>query len=107
MRNLLSNELLRDYIVAQPGPAAQSFASNSFRAMLAVRVLDFEMRTALLKHHHLQLRRSIHALRRLPEILRFGVIDIAERLRIAIHQREPRALHVHHDPMPASEGVLE
>ena len=28
-------------------------------------------------------------------------------LRVAVHQREPRALHLHHDAVPAAEDVWQ
>src|SRR5262249_11039281 len=51
------------------------------------------------------LRRMIDALRGLLKILLVRLVDVAEGLRVAIDQREPRALNLDHDAMPASEGV--
>ena len=44
---------------------------------------------------------------RLLEILRLRIRDVRKRLRVAIRQREPGALHLHHDPMPAPEGMQQ
>ena len=41
------------------------------------------------------------------EILRLGIRNVGEGLRIAIGEREPRALHLHHDAMAAAESVEE
>jgi hypothetical protein len=47
-----------------------------------------------------------HALRRLHEVLFPRLEDIRhEGLRVPVEEREPAALHLHHDPMPALEGV--
>ena len=43
----------------------------------------------------------------LPELLRLGVGNIGEGLRIAVGERKPRALHLDHDAMAAAEGVEE
>src|SRR5579863_3014432 len=48
-----------------------------------------------------------HALRRLLELFRFGVGNIRERLGIAVGEREPRALHLDHDPVSAPERVVQ
>src|SRR5260221_10562786 len=39
--------------------------------------------------------------RRLLKILRRRMVNVAELLRISIDQREPRTLHLHHNPVPA------
>ena len=36
---------------------------------------------------------------------RLGIRNVGKRLRIAIRQRKPRALHLHHDAVAAAEGV--
>src|SRR5262245_10164680 len=51
-------------------------------------------------------RFAIDPLGGLAEILRSGVIDVAERLRISVHKREPTALHLHHDAVTASKRVI-
>ncbi len=33
------------------------------------------------------------------------MVDIAEFLRVAIHQRKPTALHLHHNPVASAKGV--
>jgi hypothetical protein len=34
-----------------------------------------------------------------------GVVDVGEHLRVAVHEGEPRALHLHHDAVPRLERV--
>src|SRR5688572_10677132 len=48
---------------------------------------------------------TIHAMRGFAEVFRLGSRDIHEGLRVTVHQREPGALHLHHDPMTAAERV--
>ena len=52
-------------------------------------------------------RRVIHALRRRPIVRWLGMIDVHELPRIAVDQREPGALHLHHDPVPFPERVQD
>src|SRR5437667_7222535 len=52
------------------------------------------------------LRRAIDPLGCLPKIFLARLVNVAKLLRVAVHEREPRALHLHHDAMPASEGVI-
>src|SRR2546421_462557 len=54
-----------------------------------------------------QLARAVHALRRLAEITLFRTVNIDERLRIAVHQREPATLHLHHEAVPRPERVID
>ena len=35
------------------------------------------------------------------------MVDVDELLGIAVGQRKPRALHLHHDPVPAAKGVRD
>ena len=52
--------------------------------------------------------RTVEALRGLHIVLRFGEEDIGdERLRVAVIQREPGGLHLHHDPVPRQEHVVD
>jgi hypothetical protein len=44
-------------------------------------------------------REPVDPLRGLHEVRGLGVVDILELLRVAVHQREPGALHLHHDPV--------
>src|SRR5262245_48646669 len=44
---------------------------------------------------------------RLTEIARCSARDRDERLRVEVHEREPRALHLHHDPVTAAERVVD
>src|SRR5690349_13387536 len=46
-------------------------------------------------------------LRRLLVLLRLGAVNIAKCLRIAVHQRKPAALELHHDPVSAAESVAD
>ena len=49
----------------------------------------------------------VDPLRRLPVIARLGPEDIGdEGLRIAVVQREPARLDLHHDPVPRQENVV-
>ena len=43
----------------------------------------------------------------LLEFLRLGVGNICKGLRIAVRQREPRALHLHHNAVSTAEGVKD
>src|SRR5579864_5635433 len=43
----------------------------------------------------------------LLKVGRLGVGNVLESLRIAIHQREPGTLQLHHDPMPAPKRVVD
>src|SRR5437016_9462150 len=52
------------------------------------------------------LRRAIDPLRCLLKVFFARLVNVAKFLRIAVHEREPRALHLHHDAMTASEGVI-
>ena len=60
---------------------------------------------------HRQLRRIrstvIDPLRRSLKVSFLRVIDIDKLLRIAIDEREPRTLHLDHDPAAAHEGVID
>src|SRR5512135_1328094 len=60
------------------------------------------------RQHHVrrELRRAVHPLRRPPEVGVLGVIDVHEPPRVPVHHREPRALHLHHDPVPRAERVV-
>jgi uncharacterized protein len=40
------------------------------------------------------------------QLIRVGRVDVAERLRVAVHQREPRRLHLHHQPVPGAQRVV-
>src|ERR1019366_2369412 len=53
------------------------------------------------------LRRPVDHVRRLLEIRRGRHENVwNESLRIPVNDRKPGALHLHHDPMAAQEGVL-
>jgi hypothetical protein len=41
------------------------------------------------------------------EVGRLGAINIDERLWVAVHEREPGALHLHHDFVAAEESVID
>src|SRR5262245_41482676 len=62
-----------------------------------------------LQHEHAQGRscvvRAINAVSGLAKVLGLGRRDVHKRLRIPIHEREPRALHLDHHPMTAAESV--
>src|SRR4051794_30704417 len=47
----------------------------------------------------------VDALRRLAEVLRLGGVNVGEGLRVAVGEREPGTLHLHHDLVPGPEGV--
>src|SRR5687767_2093574 len=49
---------------------------------------------------------AVDAVRLLLEVLLARTVDVAERLRVAVHQREPRRLHLHHQPMARPERVV-
>ena len=49
----------------------------------------------------------MNAVRGFAEVLRFGRRYIYERLRVAVNQREPGALHLNHDAMAAAERVKD
>src|SRR5262249_390962 len=96
------------------------FSSNSFMpfsgnclaiaATLASGMIAFPLRPGSRAHQHRQVRRQIrrpvYALRRLVEIGFLGVVDVHERLGIAVHQWEPAALNLHHDAVARAEGVV-
>src|SRR5205809_3295713 len=52
------------------------------------------------------LRRAIDPLRCLLKIFFARLVNVAKLLGVAVHQREPRALYLHHDAMTAPEGVI-
>src|SRR6266516_6789336 len=52
------------------------------------------------------LRRAIDPLGCLPKIFLARLVNVAKLLRVAVHEREPRALHLHHDAITAPEGVI-
>src|SRR6185436_10718966 len=53
------------------------------------------------------LRCPVNLVRRRSEVALFGVEDIGhEGLRVAIDDRKPRALHLHHHAMPLLERVV-
>src|SRR2546423_141696 len=54
-----------------------------------------------------RIARAIHALGRFAKIFFLRRGDVHEGLRVAIDQREPRALHLHHHAMTAPEGVKD
>ena len=71
-----------------------------------------EYSTGLSRHHgqfkpRSSLGRVIHALPGRLEIVRAGLINIDERLRVAVEQREPRALDLHHQPVTRPEDVAD
>jgi hypothetical protein len=41
------------------------------------------------------------------KVLRFRMRDVDERLWIAIYQRKPGTLNLHHNPVAFSKGVIE
>ncbi len=49
----------------------------------------------------------MEAVRGFLEIFRLGGGDVHEGLRVAVHEREPGALHVDHHAMAAAEGVAD
>ncbi len=51
------------------------------------------------------IRRTEHSVRRLPKVRLGRVVDVAEGLRVAVDDREPRALDLHHDPVTLAEAV--
>jgi len=52
--------------------------------------------------------RAVDAVSRLDEVFRRGLEDVGHvGLRIAIHEREPAALDLHHHPVAALEGVQQ
>src|SRR5450830_166762 len=63
------------------------------------------------QHHHFQSgrrgRRVVDPLRRLLEVLGLGRRDVGDGLRVQVHQREPRALHLHHDAVAAPERMVD
>ena len=52
-----------------------------------------------------QLRRPVHPLGSLLKVGGPRLINFHEFLRVAVHQREPRALHLHHDAVATAEAV--
>jgi len=52
------------------------------------------------------LRRVIDPLCCLLKVFFARLVNVAKLLRIAVHEREPGALHLHHDAMTAPEGVI-
>ena len=68
--------------------------------------------TLVLRHHQnlnttRSIRAPIHALRRLHKLFRLRQRYIHKGLRIPIYQREPRALHLHHNPVAGAERVID
>ncbi len=65
----------------------------------------------ILKHQHFHTAGRIflakYLLGGLLELLRLGIGNVGEGLRIAIGQREPGALDLDHDAMAAAKGVVE
>src|SRR6202167_569333 len=63
--------------------------------------------------HHSQLNprpvraAEIHAFERLPEIVRWRLGNLDKLLRIAVRQRKPGTLHLHHDPVPRPPGMRD
>src|SRR5580658_1221921 len=63
--------------------------------------------------HHPQLNprpvraAEIHALERLLEIVRQRLGNLHKLLRIAVRQRKPRALHLHHNPVSLPPGMRD
>jgi hypothetical protein len=49
----------------------------------------------------------VHALAGGLEVFRAGRVDIDELLRVAVEQREPRALNLHHQPVARAEHVAD
>ena len=43
----------------------------------------------------------------LMKILQLGSGDVHEDLRVAVHKREPVALHMHHNEVASTEGVAD
>src|SRR5262245_52974644 len=71
-----------------------------------------EVRTIWLFHHPHRhparhLAGPIHTVRRLLEISFLAVVNVAERLRIAVGEREPRTLDLHHYLVPSAEAVAD
>src|SRR5580698_7340704 len=48
----------------------------------------------------------VHVLRGANKVGRFRIGNVQERLRIAIGEREPGALNLHHDAMAAAKSVV-
>src|SRR5713101_1692729 len=49
----------------------------------------------------------IHALGGLHKIRRLRIRNVDEGLRVAVGEREPRTLNLHHDAVPAPESVVD
>src|SRR5260370_23538555 len=99
-------DFVREYIILAPKTKTrQTVLSPSFPCSL------FPVPSVLRHHQHFHSAGRIllveHLLRGLLEILSFGVGDVGEDLRIAVRQRQPGTLHLHHDPATATKRVVE
>src|SRR5262245_151931 len=49
--------------------------------------------------------RTVHPVRGLSEVRLLGTVNVAERLRVPVGEREPGALHLNHDLVAGAEAV--